>query len=168
MTGVRQRELFPTESRQGKSVVIAGKSYITFTSNDYLGLAQDPALAAETASFLTTTGMGSCGSRLLGGDTALAHDLEATLAVGFGTASALVWASGYQTNVGLLSVLADKQDIVFADRFIHASWIDGVKLADTRIQRFRHNNMAHLEDLLKRYRDTCRRAIILVVLQTFG
>lgn len=141
---------------------MAGKSYITFTSNDYLGLAQNESLISDASAAMLRLGMGAAGSRLLGGDTTTAHDLEATIATGMGTEAALVWASGYQTNIGIMSVLADKQDIVFADRFIHASWIDGVTLSGTRIQRFRHNDMAHLETLLKRYRGSCRRAIILV------
>ena len=162
MTDVPQRALFPTKSRHGKSVVMANVPYVTFTSNDYLGLAQDLGLAEAATQTLVTSGMGSGGSRLLGGDTDLAHGLEAHLSEALGAESALVWASGYQTNLGILSVLADKQDIVFADRFIHASWVDGVRLAGTRIQRFRHNDMTHLEALLKRYRGSCRRAIILV------
>lgn len=156
------RRLFPVDSREGKSVVMAGVPYVTFTSNDYLGLAQDPDLAAITAQTLNREGMGSGGSRLLGGDTAMAHALEVQLSTALGTESALVWASGYQTNVGIMSVLADNQDMVFADRYIHASWVDGVRLAGTRIQRFRHNDMAHLEALLQRYRGRCRRAIVLV------
>jgi 8-amino-7-oxononanoate synthase len=159
---MRPRKLFPTDSRQNASTSIEGRDYTTFVSNDYLGLSQNRELIAATMAEFETTGMGAGGSRLLGGDTVLAHALENKLAAGFGTESALVWASGYQTNLGVMSVLADKDTIVFADRFIHASWIDGIRLADTRLQRFRHNDMAHLESLLQRYRGKCTRAIILV------
>jgi 7-keto-8-aminopelargonate synthetase-like enzyme len=159
---MRQRKLFPIETRDKTTVTIGGRTYTSFVSNDYLNLSQNEALAAELLSSVQMHGMGAGGSRLLGGDTALAHQLEAQLAAGLGMEAALIWASGYQTNLGIMSVLADKDTLVFADRFIHASWIDGVRLAGTRIQRFRHNDMNHLESLLKRYRGSCHRAIILV------
>ncbi len=159
---MRPRKLFPTDGRQNTSISINDRDYTTFVSNDYLGLSQNRELIVEAMAEFENIGMGAGGSRLLGGDTALAHALENKLAAGFGTESALVWASGYQTNLGVMSVLADKDTIVFADRFIHASWIDGIRLADTRLQRFRHNDMSHLESLLQRYRGKCTRAIILV------
>lgn len=154
--------MHPVLSRTRKQVVISGTSYVTLTSNDYLGLAQDPGLVRVATGVLQGQGMGSGGSRLLGGDTGLAHDLEHVLARGIGLSAALVWASGYQSNLGIVSTLAGAEDMVFVDRLIHASWIDGIRLSGVRFQRFRHNDAAHLETLLQRYRGKYRRAIVIV------
>lgn len=157
-----QRRLWPIAQRRAKEIVVEGKAYTTFVSNDYLGLSQDPLLVQSASAVLSESGMGVSGSRLLGGDTALAHDLERGLASHIGTESALVWASGYQTNLGILASLLGSQDVVFMDREIHASWVDGVRLSGARFFRFRHNDSTHLKALMTQHRATYRKAFVLV------
>jgi 8-amino-7-oxononanoate synthase len=129
-----------------------------FSHNDYLGLARDPELIEAACAAARSHGAGSTGSRLLSGNLALHEALEADIARAKGTDAALVFGTGYQANATVLSALLDKavlgaEPFVFADRLNHASLHHGCRLAGVHQQRYRHNDMQHLRELLERSRE---------------
>ncbi|MBE2895340.1 8-amino-7-oxononanoate synthase [Pasteurellaceae bacterium HPA106] len=140
----------------------AGSELINFSSNDYLALGQDVALQqaflANVA--LDTAPLGSCSSRLLTGNFPAFSQLEQQLAARYGTQAALVFNSGYHANIGILPALANKHTLIVADKLVHASLIDGIRLANCDFKRFRHNDMAHLSTLLAQYHNAYQRIIV--------
>jgi len=129
---------------------IADKKYMDLSSNDYLGLSQHPEMIEAAVNAAKKYGTGSGGSRLLSGDSELFHELEDSTANFKRKASSLVFNSGYQANIGIISSLLSKEDTVFFDKLCHASIVDGVMLSGARFHRFRHNDAGHLEELLKK------------------
>lgn len=125
-----------------------GRRYLNFSSNDYLDLANHPALKAAVRDALEHCACGATASRLMSGNLGIHEALEDSLAALCGQESALVFPSGYQTNVGVLSALAGRGDTIFSDALNHASIIDGARLSRAAIQVFRHNDPAHLAELL--------------------
>lgn len=126
-----------------------GRELLNFSSNDYVDLAGDPRLKKAACRAIEKYGSGATASRLMSGHLALHEELETRLAAFVGKESALVFPSGYQTNLGVLTVLAREGDAIFSDALNHASIIDGCRLsrADTFI--YSHANMAELETLLQ-------------------
>lgn len=125
---------------------------VDFCSNDYLGMARSPELRAAIQ--LADAGLpeqytGATGSRLLAGQTALANEVEETLASHYRTESALIFNSGYDANIGLLACLPQAGDTLLTDELIHASMIDGARLSYARRNRFRHNDLTDLEHQLR-------------------
>ena len=137
-----------------------GRAFLNFSSNDYLGLAHDPRLKLASARAIGEFGTGSTASRLMAGHSKLANDLEADLAQMMGTEAALVFGSGFLTNLGVLSSVAEKEDEVFSDQLNHASIIDGIRLSRAHCSRYRHKDVDHLETLLKKSRATGKRIIV--------
>ncbi len=129
-------------------------SGVDFTSNDYLGLAADPLITSRVAERLAklqgTTRNGSGGSRLLRGHHFLHENLEAQLAERFQAEAALLFPSGYQANLALLSTLPDRGDVVFFDAHCHASLKDGLRLGMAQRQSFAHQDISQVEDKLSR------------------
>ena len=125
-----------------------GRRYLNFSSNDYLDLANHPALKAAVRDALELYGCGATASRLMSGNLGIHEALERSLAVLCGQEAALVFPSGYQANVGVLSALAGRGDTIFSDALNHASIVDGARLSRAAIQVFRHNDTAHLAELL--------------------
>lgn len=154
-----KRQLIPSASISPGKCVVGGKTYWDFSSNDSLCLSQDRSLL-DTVS-RETTQMGSTGSRLLSGDHELLHTLESEMASWLGAESVQLFNTGYQMNVGVVSTLWGPQDVIFMDRAVHASMVDGVRLSGARFHRFRHQDLAHLAQLLSRYREAGKRAVIL-------
>jgi len=145
------RELTEVESLPGGRVLAGGREYINFSSNDYLGLSCHPDIikaVRETAAPV----FGSQASRLMTGSTASHHRLEEEIARLKNKRAALIFNSGYHANVGVISALCGKGDVIFSDRLNHASIVDGIKLSGARLFRFRHNDMDHLGRLLSRER----------------
>jgi 8-amino-7-oxononanoate synthase len=125
---------------------------IDFCSNDYLGMARSPEL--RTAIQRADAGLprqytGATGSRLLAGQTALANEVEETLASHYRTEAALIFNSGYDANIGLLACLPQAGDTLLTDELIHASMIDGARLSYAHRNRFRHNDLTDLEHQLR-------------------
>jgi 8-amino-7-oxononanoate synthase len=143
------RELHALPEAGGK-IVIAGTEVLNFSSNDYLDLAHHPALKAAATEAVVQWGCGAGASRLMSGHLQLHEDLENDLARFMETEAALVFGSGFLTNLGVLTALAGPKDTVFADHLNHASLIDGMRLSGAKWHRFRHKDMAHLESLLKK------------------
>jgi len=137
------------ESEQAPEVMIEGKKFIMFGSNNYLGLANDPRMKQAAIDAVKKYGTGVAGSRFLNGNTVLHMELERKLAAFKGREAALVYSAGYQMNLGVISALVGKGDFAIVDKLDHASILDGCRLSHGEIRRFKHNNMADLEKVLK-------------------
>jgi len=143
------RELRAITNLSGVMVETGGKRMINFSSNDYLGLARHPMLIERSARYLKEFGCGSTASRLVCGNLAIFDDLENELALLKGKEAALLLNSGYQANITYLAALADRHSLIIADRLSHNSLIQGAVLAPCQLLRFRHNDISHLETILK-------------------
>lgn len=154
------RRLNPFSSRKDGRICAQGREYVDFSSNDYLGLAQHPEIIAAAREAAERFGASSSASRLLSGDLELHHQLEEEVARFKGKEAALVFNSGYQANLGIISALYAKGDGIFSDRLAHASIIDGILLSGADFFRFRHNDAEHLEILLKKNRRKFKKALI--------
>jgi 8-amino-7-oxononanoate synthase len=129
--------------------MIDGKKFIMFGSNNYLGLANDPRMKQAAIDAVKKYGTGVAGSRFLNGNTALHMELERKIAAFKGREAALVYATGYQMNLGVVSALVGKGDFAIVDKLDHASILDGCRLSHGEIRRFKHNNVADLDRVLK-------------------
>ncbi|MDA8417457.1 MAG: 8-amino-7-oxononanoate synthase [Desulfobacteraceae bacterium] len=144
----------------GTLVEVAGQALINFSSNDYLGLARHPALIEGAARYLRRYGAGATASRLVCGNLDCLPELEARLARLKGAEAALILNSGYQANVSLIPALVNRRSLVLADRLCHNSLIQGVVLSRAKLIRFRHNDLAHLEELLTRHGQDAERILV--------
>ncbi len=133
---------------------------LNFTSNDYLDLANNSCLKNCSLKAIKKHGTSSASARLLGGSFAIHDKLEKKLAKFIGYESALLFGSGYLANLGTISTLAGKDDIVFSDRLIHSSIIDGIKLSGASHRRFRHNDIEHLKTMLEKNKPEQAKFII--------
>jgi 8-amino-7-oxononanoate synthase len=136
------------EETQGTEVTVDGKRLIMACSNNYLGLANDPRVKEAAADAARRWGASTCGSRLLNGTLSLHEELDHRLARYLGKEAAVVFSTGFQTNVGTIGCLVLRHDLIFADRMVHASLVEGMHAAYGETKRFRHNNMEDLERLL--------------------
>ncbi|SEH07718.1 8-amino-7-oxononanoate synthase [Candidatus Venteria ishoeyi] len=128
---------------------IQGRSFISFCSNDYLGLANHPALVKTCQSGLEDYGLGAGAAHLLHGHSQAHEQLETALADFTGRERALLFSTGYMANLGIISALLDRQDAVILDKLDHASLIDGAILSRAQIYRYPHGNLEILERQLK-------------------
>ena len=131
-------------------VMIEGKSRIMMGSNNYLGLTHHPDVLAAAKGALERYGSGCTGSRFLNGTLDLHERLEAELAEFFGKEACLVFSTGYQANLGLISGLVGRGDVVFLDKLDHASIVDGAKMSHGETMRFNHGDLAGLERKLQK------------------
>jgi 8-amino-7-oxononanoate synthase len=143
---LRRRRL--VESAQGVHIHVDGREVLSFCSNDYLGLANHPALIAAVKGAVEAAGVGSGASHLITGHHRLHYELEQALAQFVGLPRALLFSTGYMANLGIVSALVGRGDMVFADRLNHASLNDAVTLSRAELKRYPHNDMAALERLL--------------------
>jgi len=120
-------------------------------SNNYLGLTHHPRVLEAAKAALERYGSGCTGSRFLNGTLDLHERLEARLAEFFGKEAALVFSTGYQANLGLISGIVDRNDVVLMDKLDHASIVDGAKMSFGQTERFGHNNLAQLERLMEKH-----------------
>lgn len=146
-----------------------GLKLLNLSSNDYLGLAHDEALKAAffDSAEIRELPLSSSSSRLLTGGFPVWRDLENLMAERFGREAALLFNSGYHANIGILPALADKQTLILADKLVHASLIDGIRLAGCDYARYRHNDYAQLETLLEQ-RAADYRCVIIVTESLFS
>ena len=135
---------------------------VDLSTNDYLGLNHTPGLTDEfLGRYVPTTGsMSAASSRLLTGNHGEYPLLERSLSDLYGGRSVLVFGSGHHANLGILPALMGKGDLILADKLVHASIIDGMRLSDAAAMRFRHNDMRHLRSLLETHRGEARRCVI--------
>jgi 8-amino-7-oxononanoate synthase len=143
---------------QGARVVLDGREVVSFSSNDYLGLAAHPAVAAAARAATERFGVGAGASRLIVGNTEAHEQLERVAAQWLGRPAARLFNSGFAANTGILPVLAGQADQIFSDSLNHASLIDGARLAKASVAVFAHGNLSDLEEMLTR--STARRRII--------
>jgi 8-amino-7-oxononanoate synthase len=136
------------ENSEDTEVVIDGHRKIMVGSNNYMGLTHDPRIIEAAKRALDTYGSGNTGSRFLNGNLDLHDQLEDELADFVGKEEALVFSTGYQTNLGSIGALIGRNDTVFLDKLDHACIQDGARLGFGDIQRFRHADLDHLERLL--------------------
>lgn len=152
----------PSLVHEGRYVLADGRRMLNLSSNDYLGLAADRSLREEFLQTLTADNFlpTSSSSRLLTGNFSVYEELEQTLARLFGTEAALVFNSGYHANTGILPAVSDAQTLILADKLVHASLIDGIRLSAARCIRYRHNDMKQLERLLAENHAAYRQVIV--------
>jgi 8-amino-7-oxononanoate synthase len=136
------------ESPQTPQVVVDGKHYISFCSNDYLGLANHPDVISAFQKAAKNFGVGSGASHLVAGHSSEHHALEEELADFTGRDRALLFSTGYMANLGAITALVGQGDAVFEDRLNHASLLDGGLLSGARFQRFLHNDLTNLQSRL--------------------
>lgn len=139
----------PLEDTEGTEVVVNGKRMIMIGSNNYLGLTMHPKVRQAAIDALYRYGPSCTGSRFLNGNLAMHNELEQKLADFIGKEAGLVFSTGMQTNLGTISSLVGRGEVVITDREDHASIFDGCRLSYGEMKRFRHNDMAHLEEVLQ-------------------
>jgi len=148
-----------TSSVQQPEMVVDGKSYLAFCSNDYLGLASHPELVKAFQASANKYGVGSGSAHLVNGHNIEHQLLEEGLAEFTGRERALLFSTGYMANVGTIAAFASKGETIYQDRLNHASLIDGGRLSDATMWRYHHNDMADLSKRLSRAGDKCSMVI---------
>jgi 8-amino-7-oxononanoate synthase len=157
---LRRRLRVVDEVLPGGKVRVAGQILLNLSSNDYLGLAQDPRLISAAQGAALRWGAGAGASRLVVGHLGLHEAVEARLAAFKGTEAAVIFPTGYMANVGTIAALVGPGDVIFSDRLNHASIYDGIKLSGAALQRFPHRDLKRLEQLLQQAGAARRRLIV--------
>ncbi|MDD5140393.1 MAG: 8-amino-7-oxononanoate synthase [Verrucomicrobiales bacterium] len=142
------RELRRVDSPQSPRIKIAGTTFLNFSSNDYLGLANHPALKEAAIKAVEKSGAGAGASRLICGSLAPFHELEETLAAFKKTGAALTFSTGYAAATGTICALLGKDDIIILDKLVHACIVDGARLSGAKLRVFAHNDLNDLEEKL--------------------
>jgi glycine C-acetyltransferase len=164
LAGIREAGLWKAErliqSPQGARVGVAGREVLNFCANNYLGLANDPALVRAAQDGLARWGFGLASVRFICGTQTIHKDLEAALARFLGTEDAVLYTSCFDANGGLFETLLDEPDAVISDALNHASIIDGIRLCRAQRHRYAHADMADLERALQATRGARTRLIV--------
>jgi len=150
----------PIQENYGSEVVADGKRLIMMASNNYLGLTVHPKVLEASKKAIDKYGSGCTGSRFLNGTLEIHEELEERLAKFTGHEAALVFSTGFQTNLGVISSIVGKRDAVIIDRADHASIVDGCRLSFGTVLKFKHNDMANLESVLETQNDFDGRLIV--------
>lgn len=174
LDGIREqgllRELRRVDSAQGPRIEIGGRTLLNFSSNDYLGLANHPALKEAAIRAVEKFGAGAGASRLICGSLAPFHELEEALATFKGTEAALSFSTGYAAAVGTITALLGKDDIIIVDKLVHACIVDAAKLSGAKLRVFAHNDLNDLKDILKwadtRNRESTNKGNILIITES--
>ncbi len=164
LANLKQQGLYNTirtiDSPQGAWIVVDGKRVLNFCSNNYLGLANDPRLRDAAKHAIDRFGAGPAAVRSIAGTLTLHRELEQRLAKFKGAEATIAFQSGFASNLGAISALVGKEDVVFSDELNHASIIDGCRLSGAKIVRYAHNDASGLEDVIKK-ESRYRRALII-------
>jgi glycine C-acetyltransferase len=147
-------------SPQGAWLVVDGKRALNFCSNNYLGLANHPAIVAAAKNSLDTMGMGPAAVRSIAGTMSLHVELEKRLAAFKGVEAAITFQSGFAANLATIPVLVGKEDVIFSDKLNHASIIDGCRLSGAKIIAYEHNDPKSLDEQIQANLSQFRRALI--------
>jgi len=139
------------ESAQDPEIIMNGRRMIMIGSNNYLGLTNHPKVKEAAIDAIKKYGTGCAGSRFLNGTLTIHVELEEKLARFMRKEAALVFSTGFQVNLGVISALAGKDDVIIIDKMDHASIIDGCRLSFGEVKKFRHNDMNDLERVLREY-----------------
>ena len=148
-------------SAQGARIIVDGKDVLNFCSNNYLGLANHPKLVEAAKDATKKYGVGPAAVRTIAGTTDLHVQLEQRLAKFKGAEDVITFQSGFTANLGAISALVGKEDVIFSDRLNHASIIDGCRLSGAKIVAYEHNDASALEDAIKEHASSFRRALII-------
>lgn len=163
-THLKQAGLFRKEaimrSAQGEKIAVGNRKLINLASNDYLGLADHPALKEGAKKAIDSYGVGVASPRMIAGTQTVHTRLERALTSFLNTESTLLYASGYHANTGLFESLLGERDFIFCDALCHPSLADGIRLCRARVFLYRNNDFDHLEDRLKRSRSARFRVIV--------
>ncbi len=146
--GGLHRELRRVDSPQSPQIEIAGRTFLNFSSNDYLGLSNHPALKEAAIKAVEKFGAGAGASRLISGSLAPHHELEETLAAFKGTEASISFSTGYAAALGAITAIVGKNDIVILDKLVHASIVDAARLSGATLRIFAHNDSVDLEEKL--------------------
>jgi 8-amino-7-oxononanoate synthase len=144
-----RRSLRRVDAPQGTRIRVDGREVLNFSSNDYLGLANHPALKEAAIRAIEKFGAGCGAARLICGSLAPHHELEEALAAFKGTEAALTFSTGYATALGTITALVGKDDVVVIDKLVHACIVDAARLSGAKIRVFAHNDLGDLERILK-------------------
>lgn len=144
-----RRTLREVASSQGAKVQLDGREVLSFSSNDYLGLANHPALKEAAADAIERFGVGAGAARLISGSQSPHHQLESTLANYKGTEAVLTFSSGYAAALGTIPALVGTGDVVVIDKLVHASLVDAAKLSGAKMRVCKHNDLADLARILE-------------------
>jgi len=139
-----------------------GKDLVSFANYDYAGIANDPRIKQAACDAIMAIGVGAGASRLVGGERAIHSELERDLAAFLGVDDTIALVSGYMTNVSLVGHMLTKNDMIVVDELSHNSIIVGTDVSRARVVRFAHNDLDHLESVLKRLRNEANRVLIIV------
>lgn len=150
----------PLTENEGTEVIYQGRRLIMCGSNNYLGLTTHPKVREAAVQATLRYGTSCTGSRFLNGTLEMHHQLEAELAEWVGKEAALVFSTGMQTNLGTVSALMGRDDVVILDKEDHASIVDGARLGYGKIERYRHNDIPHLERVLKSIPEKAGKLIV--------
>ena len=156
-----RRRLVITERPDATAARQADDELISFSCNDYVGLSHHPEVVAASVEATRRFGAGAGSSRLVNGNHPLYLELERKLAALKGTEDAIVFGSGYLTNVGVIPALASRADLILLDELSHSCLLSGARLSGARVLTFRHNDVAHLEELLRAERAAHRHCLML-------
>ncbi len=156
-----RRRLAVTERSTATRAVRAGAELVSFSCNDYLGLSHHPDVVAASLEATRRYGAGAGSSRLVNGNHPLYAELERKLAARKSTEDAVVFGSGYLTNLGVIPALVGRADLILLDELCHSCLLAGAELARSRVLEFRHNDVAHLEALLAAERGRHRHCLVL-------
>lgn len=163
-TAIKERGLYPyfraIESGQDTEVVIDGKKVLMFGSNSYLGLTNHPKIKEAAKKAIDKYGTGCAGSRFLNGTLDIHIELERRLAKYVGKESAVLFSTGFQVNLGVISCLLDRNDYLILDEYDHASIIDGSRLSFSRSIKYAHNDMDDLRKKLSRLPEDAAKLIV--------
>lgn len=143
------RELRRVDSAQSPRIKVQGKTLLNFSSNDYLGLANEPVLKAAAAGAVERYGAGAGASRLICGSMAVHQELDEAIAAFKGTEAALSFSTGYAAALGTIGALLGKDDVIVLDKLVHACLVDAARLCGAKLRVFTHNDLNDLESILK-------------------
>jgi glycine C-acetyltransferase len=165
INGLKEQGLYNNirtiSSAQGARLIVDGKDVLNFCSNNYLGLANHPKIVEAAKEATKKYGVGPAAVRSIAGTTDLHVQLEERLAKFKGAEDVITFQSGFNANLGTISALVGKEDVIFSDRLNHASIIDGCRLSGAKIVAYEHNDPGALEDAIKEHAANYRRALII-------
>lgn len=146
---------------EGAEAVLHGRRVLMFGSNNYLGLTVDPRVREAARQAISLYGTSMTGSRLMNGTSTLHQEVESKIATFLGKEAALIFTTGYQANLGLISALTNRNSVVAIDKEDHASIYDGCRFVEGKVVKFRHNDAVHLDKVLSRI-DADRSVMVIV------
>lgn len=156
------RNIVNSEAINATKIKYNSKMAISFASNDYMGLSQNKIIKKTAISAIKKYGVGAGASRFVIGNNQLYGKLENLIAEFYQMPKALVFSSGYMTALGVVKALASKDDIIIADKLIHACFIDAAKISEAKFCRFQHNSIKHCNEILQENRDLHRNCLIII------